>query len=79
MKTYTTSLLAVDPTDDKLKKWGGPNIQGISQKDAERYCQLNGLGYLWIEGELVAEIPCKTGSFEPDFKNMIDYTNTQNN
>lgn len=79
MKLYTTSIYAIDPIDGDLKTYGGPNVPGISWQDAENYCQQNGLGYCKVDGELVAEIPCKKGSYEPDFKNMIDYENIQNN
>ena len=46
---------------------------------AQEYCELNGLGYCKVVGELIAEIPCKEGTYEPDFNNMIDYENIGNN
>lgn len=73
MKQWCTEIKAIDPIDGEMKKWGGPNVPGISQKDAEQYCQANGLGYCSINGELIAEIPCKKGTYEPDFENTIDY------
>jgi hypothetical protein len=73
MKQWCTEIKAIDPIDGEMKKWCGPNVPGISQKDAERYCQINGLGYCNIVGELIAEIPCKKGTYEPDFENTIDY------
>lgn len=79
MKTWCTEILARDPLTGEFKRWCGPNINGISMEDATNYCQQNGLGFCEVVGELVAEIPCKKGTFEPDFKNMIDYENTQNN
>ena len=75
MNTYTTTIKAIDPKDGELKTWGGPNIQGITFKDAENYCQNNGLGYCKVDGLLVSEIPCKTGTFEPDWDNEIDHYN----
>jgi hypothetical protein len=79
MKLWCTEIEAKDPFTGQLKKWCGPEVPGICHNDAERYCQDNGLGYCKVTGELVAEIPCKEGTYEPDFKNMIDYENTQNN
>lgn len=79
MRIWCTEIEAKDPFTGQLKKWCGPDVPGINVADAERYCQENGLGYCKIAGELVAEIPCKKGTYEPDFKNMIDYENTQNN
>lgn len=72
---YVTELNAIDPRDGQLKNWCGPNVPGISFEDARWYCDNNGLGYLRVVGELVAEIPCKPGSFEADFSKKIDYDN----
>jgi len=32
-----------------------------------------------VVGELVAEVPCKEGTYEPDFPNMSDYETIRNN
>jgi len=79
MNQYVTSITAVDPKDGQLKEWGGPNVPGITQADAERYCQQNGLGYCRIDGILVAEIPCREGTYEPDWNKMVDFENTNLN
>lgn len=78
MKTYSTSIRAIDPLTGEMKTWAGPNVPGIAFFDAERYCQQNGLGYCKVDGELVSEIPCKEGTFEPDWKNKIDYDASKN-
>lgn len=75
MKLFTTTIRAVDPSDGELKVWMGPNVPGISFKDARYYCDENGLGYCEILGELVAEIPTKTDERTPDFNKMVDYSN----
>ncbi len=79
MDLYVTSIMAVDPRDGELKKWCGPEVPGISESDAQRYCENNGLGYCKVDGILVAEIPCKEGTYEPDFTKMIDYENPKLN
>ena len=73
MKFWGTEIEAINAQTGEIKKYCGPNVPGISQSDAENYCQTNGLGYCKVIGELVAEIPCKNGTHEPDFKNMTDY------
>lgn len=73
MKLYVTSIEAICPTDGSLKSWGGPHVPGISFADAELYCQRNGLGYCKVEGILLSEIPCKDGSYEPDFTKEVLY------
>ena len=65
--------MAIDPIDGQMKKWSGPYIDGISIYEAEQYLQANGLGYCMIDGELIAEIPCVGGTFNPDFIGMVDY------
>jgi len=73
MKKWVTDIMAIDPKSGELKKWCGPEVPGISLKDAEFFCDNNGLGYCKVIGELIAEIPCKKGTYDPDFENMIDY------
>lgn len=75
MKLWVTEIKAYDPYSNELKTYGGPNVPALTHGDAEDYCQDNGLGYCKVLGELIAEIPCKKGSYEPDFDNMIDYEN----
>lgn len=78
MKLYVTEIKAIKPSTGELTTYGGPNVPGISFEDAQDYCENNGLGYCKVVGELVSEIPCKAGAYEPDFSNMIDY-DIQNN
>lgn len=73
MDLYTTTIRAISPIDGELRTYVGPNVPGISFADAQNYCEKNGLGYCKVEGLLVAEIPCKQGTYEPDWDNMIDY------
>lgn len=79
MKTWGTTIYAKCPLTGEMKTYGGPNIQAPTRELAFEWCQNNGLGYCHIEGELVAEIPCKSESYEPDWTKMIDYEIRQNN
>lgn len=78
MKLWTTSIKAIDPYTEQMKNWCGPNVPGINKADAEFYCELNGLGYCKVVGELIAEIPCNKNC-EPDFSKMIDYEKINQN
>jgi hypothetical protein len=71
-KIWLTEIKAICPETGVLKTYAGQNIKAISKNLAKQYCQLNGLGYLKIIGELVAEIDYKTGE-------KIDYENTRLN
>lgn len=79
MKKYVTEISAISPITGELTTYVGPEIPGISFEDAENYREKNGLGYCKIIGELIAEIPCKKESFEPDWKNQTDYETITNN
>jgi len=77
MTYWTTYIIAKDPYTGELKKYAGQNIPGLTKKDAKRYCQLNGLGYLQVEDKLVAEIP--ENNMVPDWEKAIYYDKIQNN
>lgn len=79
MDLYTTIIKAVCARDGQLKYFAGPHVPGISFADAQNYCFTHGLGYCTVDGLLIAEIPCKEGSLEPDWDNMTDYENQRLN
>lgn len=79
MRMWRTTIKAIDPSDNILKNWDGPYVPGIDHDDAVNYCQQNELGYCSVMGELVAEIPCKEGTYEPDRDKMVDYEKINNN
>ncbi|MDO6389051.1 hypothetical protein Q4E40_02845 [Pontibacter sp. BT731] len=59
MKQWVTEIMALDPTAPErgLVKYGGPEVPGNTQEEAEVYCQENGLGYCKVIGELICEFP----------------------
>jgi hypothetical protein len=79
MTLYVTEIKAISPNTGELTTFLGPNVPGISEQDAQDYCENNGLGYCKVIGELIAEIPCKEGTYEPDWNKMIDYENERLN
>lgn len=79
MDMYITEIKAECPYTGQMKIWGGPNVPGINLQDAQNYCENNGLGYCKVIGKLVAEIPCKEGTYSPDFDKMSDYENKRLN
>jgi len=79
MKLWTTELKAICQVTNELRTFCGPNVPGITWEDAEHYCQNNGLGYCKVTGELIAEIPCRPGTFDPDFSKIVDYEKPSQN
>lgn len=77
-KLYCTEIKAISPHDKEMYSYAGPHVPGISFKDAQDYCENNGLGYCKVTGVLIAEIPCKPGTYEADFDKQVDYDTDQN-
>ena len=75
MNLYVTEIKALCPHTGEMKTYCGQEVQGISLEDAQNYCDTNGLGYCKVIGLLVAEIPCKDGTHEPDWDNEVDFEN----
>lgn len=70
--------MALEAATGIMKKWCGPEVEAPTAELAQQWCNDN-MGYLKVVGELVAEIPCKSGTHDPNFENMIDYENIKNN
>lgn len=60
MKKWLTEIEALDGRTGEFKKWGGPNVPGLTAQDATEYCHDNGLGYCKVIGELIAEVDLDT-------------------
>ena len=75
MKYYVAEIRALSSATGEMTVWAGPIVPGISFRDAQAYCENNGLGYCRVTGLLVAEIPCFHGTIEPDMSKQIDYDN----
>lgn len=52
-KTYVTRIEAVDPLDNQLKTFFGPEITAVSEEDAIWLVRNTGLGYCEVIGELI--------------------------
>jgi hypothetical protein len=78
MKYWVTEFKAIRASDGLLIKYCGPHIQAPSFELAQEWCNEN-RNYLTVIGELIAEIPCKPGTFDPDFINIINYEERHDN
>ena len=78
MKIWITEFRAPDARTGEIKTWCGENVKAPTWELAQQWCFEN-RGYLKVIGEMVAEIPCREGTHEPDWDNMVDYDNIQNN
>lgn len=66
LKTYTTTLRAIDPHDGILKTYHGPHVFGKDPEDAKMYLVAHELTYLEIGNEVVEEIPAPNNHFAND-------------
>jgi hypothetical protein len=46
-----------------MKLWAGPMVPGVTEKEAKKFCQANGLGYCKVMGSLVCEVPSDTAEY----------------
>ena len=81
MKTWTTEIMAIDAVNPErgIVLYGGPNIKALTKSMAQEYCNNNGLGYCKVSDQLMSEIPCKPGTYEPDMDNQVDYDTHDDN
>jgi hypothetical protein len=78
MKKWVTEFRAIDQKDGYLKTWEGDIVEAPTSQLAQEWCYQN-KGHLKVIGELIAEIPCKNGTYEPDLNKMVDYENIRHN
>jgi hypothetical protein len=71
MPLYITKIKARSPIDGTMTEYHGPHVPGNSIEEAQEYCEQNGLGYCWVDDELISEIPVKDG--RADWGNRKDY------
>ncbi|WP_123275650.1 hypothetical protein [Chryseobacterium sp. G0240] len=57
----------------------GIRIEAPNWELAQEIIDKENYHYLKITGQLIAEIPCKEGGFEPDWKNAVDYDKLNQN
>jgi len=56
MLIWSTKIKAIDPLTGEMCIWGGPKIKAPSRKQAEEFCQENGLGYCEIDGLFITSL-----------------------
>lgn len=78
MKQWVTEIRAIKTATGEMKTFAGENVYAPTAELAQQWCDEN-RGYLKVIGELVAEIPCKAGTYKPDWENQIDYEKINSN
>lgn len=79
MPIFCTEMKVWDRVFNQFVTIEGQRIEAPTWQLAEEILIKEDLRWLKITGELIAEIPCKKDSFEPDWKHGIDYKKIQQN
>lgn len=79
MPIFLTGMKVWDRVLNQFVSIEGQRIEAPTWQLAEEILIKEDLRWLKITGELIAEIPCKKNSFNPDWKNGIDYKKIQQN
>lgn len=70
MRKWVTEYDVVD--QNTVMVFAGEDIAAPSFELAQKLCDDQNKG-LRVIGELLAEVPCKKGSYEPDMAGKVDY------
>lgn len=79
MPFFCTKMEVVNQETKELVWIDGFRIEAPTRELAQEIIDNENYHYLIITGQLVKEIPCKKGSFEPDWNNAIDYDKLNQN
>ncbi len=79
MPIFCTEMKVWDRVFNQYISIEGQRIEAPTWQLAEEILIKKNLRWLKITGQLVMDIPCKKDSFEPDWKNSIDYQKIQQN
>ena len=79
MKIWSTEMQVLNQKTKELHWVEGMRVKAFTKEKAQEILDRYNYHYLVLGDEIVAEIPCKEGTFDPDWNRMIDYEIIQNN
>lgn len=79
MPYFCTQMQVVNQKTKELVWIDGMRIEAPTLELAQQIIDKENYHYLIITGQLVKEIPCKKGGFEPEWKNAVDYDKLNQN
>lgn len=78
MKKWLTEFHAIKVSTGELRPFGGDHVKALTAEMAQQWCDEH-KPWLKVLGQLIAEIPCKEGTYEPDWSKKIDYEDPELN
>lgn len=79
MKIWSTEMQVLNQQTKELHWVEGMRVKAFTKEKAQELLDKYNFHYLVLGDEIVAEIPCKPGTLDPDWNKMIDYEIIQNN
>lgn len=73
MKRWSTEMQVINQ-ETKEPVWvEGMAVIAFTREKAQQILDKYDYNYLVLGDEIIAEIPCKPGTFDPDWEKMIDH------
>lgn len=79
MKLWHTQMQVLNQQTKELHWVEGMRVIAPTRQKAQDLLDKYNYHYLVLVGEIIAEIPCKPGTNEPEWNRMIDYDIIQQN
>lgn len=79
MKLWDTSMQVLNQQTKELMWVEGMRVKAFTREKAQEILDKYDYNYLVLGDEIVVEIPCKPGTYDPDWEKMIDHEVIQNN
>ena len=73
MKRWATKMEVLNQQTKELHTVIGMEIIAYTREKAQELLDKYNFHYLTLDDEIIAEIPCKPWTNEPDWNKMIDY------
>lgn len=73
MKLWDTQMQVLNQETKELCWVEGMRVRAFTREKARAILDKYDYHYLVFGDEIVAEIPCKPGTYDPDWDKMIDY------
>lgn len=73
MKLWDTQMQVLNQETKELHWVEGMRVRPFTREKAQSILDKYDYHYLVLGDEIVAEIPCKPGTYDPDWNKIIDY------
>lgn len=73
MKLWSTEMQVLNQQTKELHWVEGMKVRSPTRESAQKLLDKYNFHYLVLGDEIIAEIPCKEGTLDPDWNRMVDY------